>query len=79
MASFYVSRKIQALLLIEGCGGHDTHSRHLRLQVAKLLKNYVTDDNFNPSDLYSYDLSLCLEKLNDDEHAEIFEAYLNMI
>jgi len=79
MATFYVSRKIQHAILIDGCSGRDTHSRELRLQVAKLLKNYVTDDNFNPSDLFSYDLSLYLEKLDDDAHANIFEAYLNMI
>ena len=79
MSTFYVSRKIQELLLIEGCGGHDTHSRDLRLQVAKLVKSYVTDEDFEPPDLYSYDLSLLLETLDDEAHAEIFKVYLNML
>lgn len=79
MATFYVSRKIQHVILVEGCSGHDTRSRELRLEVAKLLKDYVTDEHFNPSDLFSYDLSLCLEKLDDEAHASVFKAYLDMI
>lgn len=79
MAPFYISRKTQHIILVEGCSGHDTRSRDLRLQVAKLLKVHIADEPFHPTDLFSYDLSLCLEKLDNDVHTAVFKAYLDMI
>jgi hypothetical protein len=78
MTTFYISRKMQLLLILEGCGGHDTESRERRLKVAKFIQTLLPDEQFEPSDLYSYDLSLLLEKLNGDDHGDVFEAYLNL-
>lgn len=78
MATFYISRKKQEALIIEGCGGHDTQSRENRVRIAKVIKEMLPEESFEPLDVYSYDLSLLLEKLNEDEHAEVFEAFINL-
>lgn len=78
MATFYISRQKQFLLILEGSGGHDTGSRERRLKVAQAIKDRLDDQSLNPADLSSYDLSLLLEKLNDNDPADLFEAFLNM-
>jgi hypothetical protein len=74
---FYISHKKQFLIILEGCGGHDTESRERRLRIARVLKEMLPDERFDPMDLHSYDLSLLLEKLDEGQHGDIFEAYLN--
>lgn len=78
MVTFYISRNKQFQLILEGSGGHDTLSREHRVKVAQAIKERLDDPTFDPTDLNSYDLSLLLERLNDDDHADVFEIYLNM-
>ncbi len=77
MATFYISRKKQFPLIIDGCGGYDTESRERRVKVAKLIKDILPAESLEPTNINSYDLALLLEKLSDDEHDEVFETYLN--
>lgn len=79
MATFYISRNKQFQLILEGSGGHDTLSRERRVKVAQAIKVRLDDQTFDPTDLNSYDLSLLLERLHDDDHADVFEIYLNML
>lgn len=78
MATFYISRKKQFSLIIDGSGGHDTESRERRLRMGQAIKDMRPEEGFEPSDLYSYDLSLLLERLEDEQHADAFEVYLNL-
>ena len=78
MSTFYISRNKQFLLILEGSGGHDTVSRERRVKVAQAIQDKMEDYSFDPTDFNSYDLSLLLESLNDDDHSDVFEAYLNM-
>ncbi len=78
MATFYISRNKQFLLIVEGCGGYDAPSRERRIRIARMIKDLLDTESLDPTDFNSYDLSLLLGELSDEEHADIFEAYLNL-
>ncbi len=78
MSTFYISRKLQACIIVEGCVGQDTVSREHRVHIAKAIKELLPNITLEPADCFSYDLSLLLEQLNDEDHARIFKIYLDL-
>ncbi len=78
MSTFYISRKLQACIIVEGCVGQDTVSREHRIHIAKAIQKLLPNIALEPADCFSYDLSLLLEQLNDEDHAGIFKIYLDL-
>lgn len=64
--------------MCECCLGHDTESREKQYKIAKILLNYLPDGKYDINDPTTYDVSDLLDLLYDDEHAEVFEAFLNL-
>ena len=79
MATFHIGRKTQTTLMNTCCIGLTSKSRQWLFKLASTIKDEHPVWNFNPSDINSFDLSLLLEKLTDDEHADIFETFLNTV
>lgn len=77
MSTFSISRPKQFLLLMDGCSCYNVQSRDQRLQIARLIREMHPELIFDPNQTGSYDLSLLLEILSDDEHDAVFDAFLN--